>query len=163
MPQPSSTRQVSSTGLSRRCCLRASPDRPTRLRLAVPKWTRRQGEETPLGPSSGEETPISQDGMSYRVRSLPSSLFHPSNRALPSDCVARVEKLKVAQRLAQVLARVSYQLLLAAPRSSLLEPFGPSPVHVCAKPVRSSSPGFAFTGGQRAACRVCLRLLLAKD
>ena len=65
--------------------------------------------------------------------------------------------------LAQVLARVSYQLLLAAPRSSLLEPFGPSPVHVCAKPVRSSSPGFAFTGGQRAACRVCLRLLLAKD
>ena len=93
MPQPSSTRQVSSTGLSRRCCLRASPDRPTRLRLAVPKWTRRQGEETPLGPSSGEETPISQDGMSYRVRSLPSSLFHPSNRALPSDCVARVEKL----------------------------------------------------------------------
>ena len=57
MPQPSSTRQVSSTGLSRRCCLRASPDRPTRLRLAVPKWTRRQGEETPLGPSSGEETP----------------------------------------------------------------------------------------------------------
>ena len=31
--------------------------------------------------------------MSYRVRSLPSSLFHPSNRALPSDCVARVEKL----------------------------------------------------------------------
>ena len=92
MPQPSSTRQVSSTGLSRRCCLRASPDRPTRLRLAVPKWTRRQGEETPLGPSSGEETPISQDGMSYRVRSLPSSLFHPSNRALPSDCVARVEK-----------------------------------------------------------------------
>ena len=91
MPQPSSTRQVSSTGLSRRCCLRASPDRPTRLRLAVPKWTRRQGEETPLGPSSGEETPISQDGMSYRVRSLPSSLFHPSNRALPSDCVARVE------------------------------------------------------------------------
>ena len=65
MPQPSSTRQVSSTGLSRRCCLRASPDRPTRLRLAVPKWTRRQGEETPLGPSSGEETPISQDGMSY--------------------------------------------------------------------------------------------------
>ena len=93
VPQPSSTRQVSSTGLSRRCCLRASPDRPTRLRLAVPKWTRRQGEETPLGPSSGEETPISQDGMSYRVRSLPSSLFHPSNRALPSDCVARVEKL----------------------------------------------------------------------
>ena len=93
MPQPSSTRQVSSTGLSRRCCLRASPDRPTRLRLAVPKWTRRQGEETPLGPSSGEETPISQDGMSYRVRSLPSSLFHPSNRALPSDCVARVENL----------------------------------------------------------------------
>ena len=93
MPQPSSTRQVSSTGLSRRCCLRASPDRPTRLRLAVPKWTRRQGEETPLGLSSGEETPISQDGMSYRVRSLPSSLFHPSNRALPSDCVARVEKL----------------------------------------------------------------------
>ena len=93
MPQPSSTRQVSSTGLSRRCCLRASPDRPTRLRLAVPKWTRRQGEETPLGPSSGEETPISQDGMSYRVRSLPFSLFHPSNRALPSDCVARVEKL----------------------------------------------------------------------
>ena len=93
MPQPSSTRQVSSTGLSRRCCLRASPDRPTRLRLAVPKWTRRQGEETPLGPSSGEETPISQDGMSYRVRSLPSSLFHPSNRALPSDCVARVEKV----------------------------------------------------------------------
>ena len=95
VPQPSSTRQVSSTGLSRRCCLRASPDRPTRLRLAVPKWTRRQGEETPLGPSSGEETPISQDGMSYRVRSLPSSLFHPSNRALPSDCVARVEKLTV--------------------------------------------------------------------
>ena len=93
MPQPSSTRQVSSTGLSRRCCLRASPDRPTRLRLAVPKWTRRQGEETPLGPSSGEETPISQDGMSYRVRSLPSSLFHPSNRALPSDCVARVGKV----------------------------------------------------------------------
>ena len=93
VPQPSSTRQVSSTGLSRRCCLRASPDRPTRLRLAVPKWTRRQGEETPLGPSSGEETPISQDGMSYRVRSLPSSLFHPSNRALPSDSVARVEKL----------------------------------------------------------------------
>ena len=93
VPQPSSTRQVSSTGLSRRCCLRASPDRPTRLRLAVPKWTRRQGEETPLVPSSGEETPISQDGMSYRVRSLPSSLFHPSNRALPSDCVARVEKL----------------------------------------------------------------------
>ena len=93
VPQPSSTRQVSSTGLSRRCCLRASPDRPTRLRLAVPKRTRRQGEETPLGPSSGEETPISQDGMSYRVRSLPSSLFHPSNRALPSDCVARVEKL----------------------------------------------------------------------
>ena len=93
VPQPSSTRQVSSTGLRRRCCLRASPDRPTRLRLAVPKWTRRQGEETPLGPSSGEETPISQDGMSYRVRSLPSSLFHPSNRALPSDCVARVEKL----------------------------------------------------------------------
>ena len=93
VPQPSSTRQVSSTGLSRRCCLRASPDRPTRLRLAVPKWTRRQGEETPLNPSSGEETPISQDGMSYRVRSLPSSLFHPSNRALPSDCVARVEKL----------------------------------------------------------------------
>ena len=93
VPQPSSTRQVSSTGLSRRCCLRASPDRPTRLRLAVPKWTRRQGEETPLGPSSGEETPISQDGMSYRVRSLPSSLFHPSNQALPSDCVARVEKL----------------------------------------------------------------------
>ena len=92
VPQPSSTRQVSSTGLSRRCCLRASPDRPTRLRLAVPKWTRRQGEETPLGPSSGEETPISQDGMSYRVRSLPSSLFHPSNRALPSDCVARVGK-----------------------------------------------------------------------
>ena len=45
------------------------------------------------GPSSGEETPISQDGMSYRVRSLPSSLFHPSNRALPSDCVARVENL----------------------------------------------------------------------
>ena len=98
MPQPSSTRQVSSTGLSRRCCLRASPDRPTRLRLAVPKWTRRQGEETPLGPSSGEETPISQDGMSYRVRSLPSSLFHPSNRALPSDCVARVEKLTVDGR-----------------------------------------------------------------
>ena len=99
VPQPSSTRQVSSTGLSRRCCLRASPDRPTRLRLAVPKWTRRQGEETPLGPSSGEETPISQDGMSYRVRSLPSSLFHPSNRALPSDCVARVEKLTlVSQR-----------------------------------------------------------------
>ena len=27
------------------------------MRLAVPKWTRRQGEETPLGPSSGEETP----------------------------------------------------------------------------------------------------------
>ena len=101
MPQPSSTRQVSSTGLSRRCCLRASPDRPTWLRLAVPKWTRRQGEETPLGPSSGEETPISQDGMSYRVRSLPSSLFHPSNRALPSDCVARVEKLTLAQVLAQ--------------------------------------------------------------
>ena len=151
MPQPSSTRQVSSTGLSRRCCLRASPDRPTRLRLAVPKWTRRQGEETPLGPSSGEETPISQDGMSYRVRSLPSSLFHPSNRALPSDCVARVEKLCPRSLLAQVLARVSYQLLLAAPRSCLLEPFGPSPVHVCAKPVRSSSPGFAFTGGQRAA------------
>ena len=25
------------------------------MRLAVPKWTRRQGEETPLGPSSGEE------------------------------------------------------------------------------------------------------------
>ena len=93
VPQPSSTRQVSSTGLSRRCCLRASPDRPTRLRLAVPKWTRRQGEETPLGPSSGEETTISQDGMSYRVRSLPSSLFHPSNRALPSDCVAQLEKL----------------------------------------------------------------------
>ena len=64
--------------------------------------------------------------------------------------------------MAQVLARVSYQLLLAAPRSSLLEPFGPSPVHVCAKPVRSSSPGFAFTGGQRAACRVCLRLLLER-
>ena len=98
VPQPSSTRQVSSTGLSRRCCLRASPDRPTRLRLAVPKWTRRQGEETPLGPSSGEETPISQDGMSYRVRSLPSSLFHPSNRALPSDCVARVEKLTLRKR-----------------------------------------------------------------
>ena len=98
VPQPSSTRQVSSTGLSRRCCLRASPDRPTRLRLAVPKWTRRQGEETPLGPSSGEETPISQDGMSYRVRSLPSSLFHPSNRALPSDCVARVEKLTLTLR-----------------------------------------------------------------
>ena len=103
VPQPSSTRQVSSTGLSRRCCLRASPDRPTRLRLAVPKWTRRQGEETPLGPSSGEETPISQDGMSYRVRSLPSSLFHPSNRALPSDCVARVEKLCLAQVLARTL------------------------------------------------------------
>ena len=103
VPQPSSTRQVSSTGLSRRCCLRASPDRPTRLRLAVLKWTRRQGEETPLGPSSGEETPISQDGMSYRVRSLPSSLFHPSNRALPSDCVARVEKLTLAQVLARTL------------------------------------------------------------
>ena len=65
--------------------------------------------------------------------------------------------------LGSSLARVSYQLLLAAPRSCLLEPFGPSPVHVCAKPVRSSSPGFAFTGGQRAACRACLRLLLAKD
>ena len=109
MPQPSSTRQVSSTGLSRRCCLRASPDRPTRLRLAVPKWTRRQGEETPLGPSSGEETPISQDGMSYRVRSLPSSLFHPSNRALPSDCVARVEKLCLAQAVtAQALVQVGW-------------------------------------------------------
>ena len=52
-----------------------------------PKRTRRQGEETPLGPSSGEETPISQDGMSYRVRR-----FHPSNRAA-QHCVARVEKL----------------------------------------------------------------------
>ena len=93
VPQPSSTRQVSSTGLSRRCCLRASPDRPDPVEACRPKVTRRQGEETPLGPSSGEETPISQDGMSYRVRSLPSSLFHPSNRALPSDCVARVEKL----------------------------------------------------------------------
>ena len=109
VPQPSSTRQVSSTGLSRRCCLRASPDRPTRLRLAVPKWTRRQGEETPLGPSSGEETPISQDGMSYRVRSLPSSLFHPSNRALPSDCVARVEKLCLSKQRQSRAGRLSRQ------------------------------------------------------
>ena len=116
-----------------------------------------QGEVPPFvpQPSRGEETPISQDGMSYRVRSLPSSLFHPSNRAL------RRSSGKVTR--GSSLARVSYQLLLAAPRSCLLEPFGPSPVHVCAKPVRNSSPGFAFTGGQRAACRVCLRLLLAKD
>ena len=114
VPQPSSTRQVSSTGLSRRCCLRASPDRPTRLRLAVPKWTRRQGEETPLGPSSGEETPISQDGMSYRVRSLPSSLFHPSNRALPSDCVARVEKLTHGSSFGSNQLSVAFRPVLSA-------------------------------------------------
>ena len=89
VPQPSSTRQVSSTGLSRRCCLRASPDRPTRLRLAVPKWTRRQGEETPLGPSSGEEDSHipRRDELQGEEPPLLSSLFHPSNRALPSDCV----------------------------------------------------------------------------
>ena len=133
MPQPSSTRQVSSTGLSRRCCLRASPDRPTRLRLAVPKWTRRQGEETPLGPSSGEETPISQDGMSYRVRSLPSSLFHPSNRALPSDCVARVEKL------------TPWPFQVSGPAQGEVPPFVPQP---------SSTRQVSSTGLSR---RCCLR------
>ena len=125
MPQPSSTRQVSSTGLSRRCCLRASPDRPTRLRLAVPKWTRRQGEETPLGPSSGEETPISQDGMSYRVRSLPSSLFHPSNRALPSDCVARVEKLCPEHHLLAPALSVEIEAMGAFGYDSFLMPASP--------------------------------------
>ena len=90
---PSSLFHPSNRALPSDCVARVEKLCPTRLRLAVPKWTRRQGEETPLGPSSGEETPISQDGMSYRVRSLPSSVFHPSNRALPSDCVARVEKL----------------------------------------------------------------------
>ena len=141
VPQPSSTRQVSSTGLSRRCCLRASPDRPTRLRLAVPKWTRRQGEETPLGPSSGEETPISQDGMSYRVRSLPSSLFHPSNRALPSDCVARVQKLCLEPAPASQVAQVEEtspapvqapQVLVPEPQAAQpragMHPF-PPPLH----------------------------------
>ena len=97
VPQPNSTRQVSSTGLSRRCCLRASPDRPTRLRLAVPKWTRRQGEETPLGPSSGEETPISQDGMSYRVRSLPSSRFTLQTGLCPATASLEWKSYAMAQ------------------------------------------------------------------
>ena len=104
-------------------------------RLPIPRRDELQGEEPPL---------------------LSVSPFKPGS-------AQRLRRSSGKVNTGSSLARVSYQLLLAAPRSCLLEPFGPSPVHVCAKPVRSSSPGFAFTGGQRAACRVCLRLLLAKD